>query len=135
MDMEAKPIQISSYDELIKQINELKEERSLQEVELKESFHRFTDSLNLLTRLKESIHKLATDSDLYVDLAKAGLNMSLRFVLNRLSTKKQAGNSFLGSALIDNLSAWIVNGNLTQIFAAIRNHFHPVAETETEDEQ
>lgn len=133
--MEAKQIQISSYDDLIKQINELKEEKSLQEEVLKESFRRFTDSLNPITRFKESIHRLATDSDLYMDLAKAGLNMSLRFVLNRLSGKKQAANSFLGSALIENLSAWIANGNLTQVFAAIRNHFHPAAEPEPEPEE
>lgn len=129
--METKNTQIVSYNDLIARIDELKSEKSRQEEVLKEDLQRLAESLNPVARLKNAIHNLATDSDLYVDLARGALNMALRFVMKKLWGNRREEANGMGPAIAESLISWIVNGNLAQAVAFVRNRFHHPEEEAT----
>ena len=75
---------ITNYNELLLRISQVKEERSIQKVQLKYAFEEFRDTLNPISIVKGSLNKLVNDKETHVSLAKAGLNLGTNFIIEKV---------------------------------------------------
>jgi hypothetical protein len=115
---------ISTYTELKLRIIHLKSEKAKQEEELKQSFKAFANSINPVSIVKESIHELARDKEVQVDLTKIVLNIGTNLIINKILGRDHSIKDFLSSLLIEKISGFLENKNVSQIVTGISNLLH-----------
>ena len=124
-------IEITSYSELLMRIEYLKLEKTRQEEDLKVSFKEFTDSLDPIQMLKQSLHKLAEDKEVQVDLTRVGVSIGVNYIINKILYKSNNLKGFLSSVLINLLSTALTTENISKIINAVTNFIHPNVDEET----
>ncbi len=116
---------ISGHTELLLQIMHLKGEKFRQEEELKHSLKEFAYSLSPAQIVKDSLHKLASDKEVRVDLGKVGLNMGANFIIEKVLGRSNSIKGFLSSILVEKISGSIINNNSSKIISGISNLLFP----------
>lgn len=115
---------ITSYTELTLSIALLKDEKRQRENHLKRSFSEFTESLSPLSIIKGSMKKLINNNDVKVDVARMGLNVGARFLIDQVFGGRLSIKGFLGTMLANNISSSLINNNTPKIISAISNLLH-----------
>ena len=123
--------EITNYSELMMRIEYLKAEKTKQEEELKVTFKEFVDSLDHIQMMKQSLHKLAEDKEVQVDLTRVGVNIGVNYIINKILYKSNNIKGFLSSVLVNLLSTALTTENISKIITAVSNFIHPTAEEET----
>jgi hypothetical protein len=116
-------MKINNYKELELRIAELSHLKSLEEYELKETFHQFVHSLNPILILKESLRNLTEDKTAQLDLAKAGLNIGANFIIDKTLGKYNSIKGFISSVLLENVSTSYIYNNSSKIISQIGKLF------------
>ena len=117
-------MKITNYTDLEVKILQLRQEKELQENEVKYSFHQFVHTLNPVTILKDSLHNLTKDKTAQMDLAAVGLNLGTNFIIEKTLGKYSSIKGFIGSMLLENFSVPFINNNSSQIISLIGNLFN-----------
>ena len=123
--------EITSYSELLMRIEYLKLEKTKQEEELKVTFKEFVDSLDPIQMLKQSLHKLAEDKEVQVDLTRVGVSIGVNYIISKILYKNNNLKGFLSSVLINLLSTALTTENISKIINAVTNFIHPNVDEET----
>ena len=123
--------EISGHVELLLRIRQLKVEKLRQENELKYTFREFANSLEPLSVVKRSLHKMTQDKEVQFDLAKAGLNLSTNFIIGAVLGKYRGIKGFLSSVLLEKISTVFINNNVSEIIAGIDKLVYQNSEKET----
>lgn len=110
---------ICTYDQLQIQIATLRNEKSYLEEDLKHSFFTFIATLNPLSFVKNSLHTLATDTEVQFDLAKVGLNIGANLIIGQVFGKYRSIKGFFRSVLAENVSSYFINSNAGKIVSVI----------------
>ena len=126
---------ISNYSELILRIEYLKSEKVKQEEELKVTFKEFVKTLDPIEMMKQSLHKLAEDKEVQVDLTRVGVSIGVNYLINKILYKSNNIKGFLSSVLVNLLSSALTNENISKIITKITDLIHPKADEQNEDEQ
>jgi hypothetical protein len=116
--------EITNHSELIIQIALVKSEKTRQEEALKYIIKEFSISLNPLSIIKNSIHELAADKVVKLDLAKVGLNMGANFLIEKLLGRNSSIKGFLSSLLVEKVSGGLISNNMPKILSVINNLFN-----------
>ena len=119
---------ITGHKELVRRIEQLKTEKIRQELELKYTVKEFVNTLNPVTMVKESLHELAEDNTVQIDLIKATLNIGANFILEHLIGKHPHMSELLSSVLVENVSNLLINNNVSKLFSGISKQFEPHCE-------
>jgi hypothetical protein len=119
---------ITGHKELVWRIEQLKIEKIRQELELKLTVNEFVNTLNPVTMVKESLHELAEDNTVQVDLIKATLNIGANFILEHLIGKHPNMSGLLSSVLVENISSLLINNNVSKLFSGISKQCDPHCE-------
>ncbi len=112
-------IKISNHAELQLQILQLRKHKFTQEKELKNSLKEFIYTLNPLSIVKDSLHKLAEDKEVRLDLTKVGLNMGANILIDKVLGKGNSIKGFLSALLVEKFSAAFINKNIPTIISGI----------------
>lgn len=106
---------ISKYAELLLQIKQLKEDKRVQEEELKQKFNEFANSFKPISIVKSSLHNLITDKVVQHDLMKIALNFGTNILISKIFGKRNNIINFIGIILAKKLSKSFINNNLQKI--------------------
>jgi len=112
---------LTNYSELTNRIQALKDEKILHEAKLKNVFEGFANSLNPVSMIKDSIHSLAGDKVVRLDLAKAGLNLGANFLIEQVIGRNRSIKGFLTSIVVEKFSTLFINKNGLGVIAGIKN--------------
>ena len=102
---------INNCNELELKILELKNLKLKQEIELKHSIKEFAYSLSPVAMVKDSLHELAQDKTVKLNLAKVGLNAGANFIIDKVLGKNRSLKGYIASILVENLSKIFINKN------------------------
>ena len=116
-----KYISKNSHKILLLKIETLKAEKANKEMILRNSFQDFASSLNPITIVKDSLHELAKDKTVQVDLAKVGLNLGTNFLIDQTLGKYRSIKGFVGSMLLEKFTTSFINNNSSKILSGISN--------------
>ena len=119
---------ITSYDDLVLHIMHLKVEKFKQEEALKNTFMNFISSLYPVSIIKATIHKLAEDKEVQLDITKVGLNMGTNLIIDQIFGKNRSIKGFLSSILIEKFSNSLINNNTSKIMSIISKLVHRVTD-------
>ena len=111
--------EISGHASLILRIAHLREVKSSQESELKESFKDLVVTLNPISIVKSSLHDLASDTNVHLDLVKVGLNVGTNLIINQVLGKQRSIKGLISSTLVEVISTALINNNATGIVSGI----------------
>lgn len=123
--------EISNYSELMMRIEYLKEEKTKQEEELKVTFKEFVNSLDPIQMMKQSLHKLAEDKEVQVDLTRVGVSIGVNYIINKILYKSNNLKGFLSSVFVNLISSTLTTENISKIITVITNFIHPNVDEET----
>lgn len=115
---------LSNHQELTLRIAQLKVEKHRQEQELKIAFNDLIQSFHPVTMIKETVHELATDREVQMDLTKVGLNLGVNFIVDKIFGKNKSPKGELGSAFIESIANSLISQNMPKIFSGISGLFH-----------
>jgi hypothetical protein len=115
---------LSNHKELTLRIAQLKVEKHRQEQELKTAFSELIHSFHPVEMIKETVHELATDREVQMDLTKVGLNIGVNFIIDKIFGKNKSPKDELGSAFIESIANSLINKNMPNIFSGISRLFH-----------
>ena len=118
---------IRNHQELLARIQVLRQEKIMREEELKISVREFVTSLNPLLLIKDSLHQLANDKEVRLDLGKVGLNIATSFIFDRLLGRQGSVKGFLSSLLMEKLAALTISKNGTPIIEGLRKWIRPAS--------
>jgi len=121
---------MSKHSELVILIQELKEEKYLHEAELKIVLEGFAHSISPVSIIKNSLHTLADDRYVKLDLAKAGLNLGANFIIEKVIGRNRSITGFITSIVVEKISTLIINKNGLSFIAGIKNLLHKKPEQE-----
>ena len=111
--------EIESYDALLMHIRQMEAEKINRSEELRQKFKEVVYTLNPVSFVKESLHTLANDREVHIDLAKVGLNIGANLVIDQVLGKYRSVKGFFGSVLFENISGYLINHNATKIVSGI----------------
>lgn len=115
---------LSNHTELKLRISQLKVEKHRQEEELKITINEFIHSFHPATLIKETVHELATDREVQMDLTKVGLNIGINFIIEKIFGKDKSSKGVLGSVFAETIASTLISQNMPKIFSGISNLFH-----------
>ncbi len=127
--------EISNYSELTLRIEYLKLEKIKQEEELKVTFKEFVNTLDPILMMKQSLHKLAEDKEVQVDLTRVGVSIGVNYIINKILYKSNNIKGFLSSVLVNLLSTALTIENISKIINVVTNFIHPTVDEQKEEEQ
>lgn len=113
--------EISNYPELLLHIMHLKQEKFRQEDEIKYTIRELVFLFNPLSMVKKGIHDLAEDTQAKFDLAKVGLSMGIKLLINRIMRNKGGIKGFIGKMLIEKFSSTFIGNNISKVISGIKN--------------
>ena len=116
---------ISEHSILLLRIEALRKESIAQEADLKKSFRGLVLALNPITMAKASLHDLATDQEVHLDLAKVGLNVGANLVINQVLGKQRSAKGLVSSVLVEVISTALINNNASKIVLEMTKLFSP----------
>lgn len=111
--------EVTNYPELLSRIEYLKIEKIRQEEELRHLFSEFVNTLNPITIVKESLHKLVEDKQVKVDFVKAGLNIGATFLIDLVFGRQRSVKDFLSSTVASKISTALINTNFSKIISGV----------------
>ena len=123
---------ISKYAELLLQIKQLKEDKRVQEEELKQKFNEFANSFKPISIVKSSLHNLITDKVVQHDLMKIALNFGTNILISKIFGKRNNIINFIGIILAKKLSKSFINNNLQKIMEYLSGLIHTPTEKVSE---
>ena len=112
-------IEISDHAALLLRIDSLTKVRNSQESKLKESFTDLALSLNPISIVKSSLHDLASDTNLHLDLTKVGLNVGANLIINQVLGKQRTTRGLMSSVLVEVITTALINSNAAKIVTGI----------------
>lgn len=122
-------VRISNYEQLLTQIETLREEKDFQEDKLKNSFSEMLELLNIM-----SLFKVATKQEQPLELAKTGLNMILTLIIDLVLGKHRSIKGYLSAVMVEKITTVLINNNLTNIITGISSLFNRKTQYERSQE-
>ncbi len=122
-------VRISNYEQLLTQIETLREEKDFQEDKLKNSFSEMLGLLNIM-----SLFKAATKQEQPLELAKTGLNMILTLIIDLVLGKHRSIKGYLSAVMVEKFTTVLINNNLTNIITGISSLFNRKTQYERSQE-
>jgi len=101
------------------QILLLKMDKTRQEEKLKLNVKEFINALSPASIVKNSLHELAGDKEVQVDLLKVSLNTGANFLIDKVLGKNKSIKGFLSSLLVEKVSSSLINNNASKIVSKI----------------
>lgn len=124
---------MTNYTDLKLRIEQLKEERIEQEIILKNSLNELVYSISPASMIKESLHNLAKDKEVQVDLTKVGLNWASKFIIDKIFGKNKSEKGLLTSTFAEAITSSLINNNAENIVSGISSLFHQKEDEETDE--
>jgi hypothetical protein len=112
-------IQISSREDLASHIRYLSGIKIVYEEDLKYTLKEIARSYTPSSIVEESLHKLAEDKGVQMDLAEAGLNLGAGLIIEEVLSKNNSFKGFLRSLLAKRISAFFLNKNSYTIISGL----------------
>jgi hypothetical protein len=128
-----KGIKISSYEELSNKIVALQADKFKQETALKHSLQEIAATLNPLSVLKSSLHKLAETPEVRVDLTKVGLNIGADLIIDKVLGKNRSIKGFLSALMAEKMVASYINNHAPNLVEGIKKWLEKDNEEESEN--
>ena len=122
-------VSISNYEQLLTQIETLREEKDFQEDKLKNSFSEILGLLNIM-----SLFKATTKQEQPLELAKTGLNMILTLIIDLVLGKHRSIKGYLSAVMVEKFTTVLINNNLTNIITGISSLFNRKTQYERSQE-
>ncbi|MBN2765478.1 MAG: hypothetical protein JXR27_03830 [Paludibacteraceae bacterium] len=122
-------VSISNYEQLLTQIEILREEKDFQEDKLKNSFSEMLGLLNIM-----SLFKAATKQEQPLELAKTGLNMILTLIIDLVLGKHRSIKGYLSAVMVEKFTTVLINNNLINIITGISSLFNRKTQYERSQE-
>lgn len=119
----------SNYEQLLTQIETLRNEKDFQEDKLKNSFSEMLGLLNVM-----SLFKAATKQEHPLGLAKTGLNMILTLIIDLVLGKHRSIKGYLSAVMVEKITTVLINNNLTNIITGISSLFNRKTQYERSQE-
>ncbi len=113
--------EISNHANLILSIKELNNLKILREKELKRNLREIVDNLSPMSMIKNSLHELAKDKEIQLDLTKVGLKIGAEFLIDKIFGRNKSIKGFLSSLLAEKVSSSLINNNLSEIISGVGN--------------
>jgi hypothetical protein len=110
---------IANYNELVLRIRQLKAEKFEQEEELNGLLKEIRDSIKLTSIIKNSLHELTEDSEIQMDIGKAGLDIGTTALTSWIASKQGSIKGFVGTILLGMISKKVVNSNSSTIVSGL----------------
>ena len=111
--MESK--KILNHNDLLCHIAKLKDDKICQEIELKIKLNEFVKGLNPVSMVKDSLHELAQNKEVRLDIAKVGLNVGANFLIDSVLGRSKSVKGFLSSMLMEKISSIVIDKNASGI--------------------
>jgi len=112
---------ITDHATLTQRILQLKDDKKIQEVELRHSVNTAFSSLNPLNMLKQSLHEFVEDKDVKSDILKAGVNFGANLLIDKSLGKYRSIKGFLSSVLVESISTPLIYSGLSKLFSKHEN--------------
>ena len=122
-------VSTSNYEQLLTQIEALRQEKDFQEDKLKNSFSEMLGLLNIM-----SLFKAATKQEQPLELAKTGLNMILTLIIDLVLGKHRSIKGYLSAVMVEKFTTVLINNNLTNIITGISSLFNRKTQYERSQE-
>ncbi|MGB4843171.1 MAG: hypothetical protein WBP16_01760 [Ferruginibacter sp.] len=119
---------ITDHTTLTQRIVQLREDKKIQEEELKQSVNTALSTLNPLIMLKQSLHEFVQDKEVKSDIVKAGLNLGANLVIDKSLGKYKSIKGFLSSVLVESISTPLIYSGLAKLFPNLIKEDAPEAE-------
>ena len=121
IDLEMADTTITNHKDLVLRITHLKASKLRQEEDLKHVFTTVIGAMNPVSILKDSIHELAENKAIQLDLTKVGLDIVTNFVIDKVLGRNRSIRGFLSSVLVEKLSgSFINNENVLKMIMGIK---------------
>lgn len=111
--------EISNHGDLLISIAQLRVKKEEQEEDLKLIFREFANTLNPVMIAKQSLHELATDSGVKVDVVKVGLNLGTSFLIDVVFGRSRSVKGFISSVILEKISTSLINNNVSKIISGV----------------
>ncbi|MBL0309933.1 MAG: hypothetical protein IPP77_09725 [Bacteroidetes bacterium] len=111
--------EIFNHADLMIRIAQLREKKVEQEEDLKLTFREFANTLNPVMIVKQSLHELATDTDVKVDVVKVGLNLGTSFLIDMVFGRNRSVKGFISSVILEKISTSLINNNVSKIISGV----------------
>lgn len=111
--------EIAGYDELLMYVRQIEVEKMARFDDLSQKFEAVMYTLNPVSFVKESLHTLANDREVHIDIAKVGLNMGANLLIDQVLGKYRSVKGFFSSVFFENISAYFINQNASKIVSGI----------------
>ena len=122
IDLQTVDTAITNHTDLVLRITHLKASKLRQEEDLKHIFSTVIGTMNPVSILKDSIHELAENKAIQLDLTKVGLDIVTNFVIDKVLGRNRSIKGFLSSVLVEKLSGSFINdGTALKIIMGIKN--------------
>ena len=115
-----KKLNITCHSDLLLHIARLKSQKLSHEIVIKYSIKELVKCLSPASIIKHSVHELSQDKELRFDIAKAGLNISANFLIDKVVGRSKSMKGFLSSMFIENISSVFINKHAPVIISSIR---------------
>ncbi|OFZ08194.1 MAG: hypothetical protein A3D92_07100 [Bacteroidetes bacterium RIFCSPHIGHO2_02_FULL_44_7] len=126
--------EISIHAELVLLIEDVRNSKDRQEMELKVSFKEFAHTLSPIEVAKSSIHGLVNDKGVQFDLVKGGLNLGVDFLINKFFNKNSSIKGFLGTMALEKVSSSFIQANAASMIVGITTFFSKKQEEKDEND-
>ena len=117
--------EMSEHTQLLSQIMNLKVEKRRIEEEVKYKFKEYLDTMKPASLMKESLRELLSDKEAKLNLAKMGLTIGSKFLIDRLLNKQGSIKGFLSSLLVEGISTSFIKTNSSEIISGISKLISP----------
>jgi len=107
---------ITDHATLTERILQLREDKKIEEEELKHSVNTAFSSLNPFNMLKQSLHEFVEDKDVKTDILKAGVNIGANLLIDKSLGKYRSIKGFLSSVLVESISTPFIYSGLSKLF-------------------
>lgn len=122
IDLQTVDTAITNHTDLVLRITHLKASKLRQEEDLKHIFTTIVGTMNPISILKDSIHELAENKAIQLDLTKVGLDIATNFIIDMVLGRNRSIKGFLSSVLVEKLSGSFINdGTVLKIIMGIKN--------------
>lgn len=106
---------ILTYKQLILRIKDLRAEKLLQEEGLKVAFKELSSSLNPISFIKDSLHDLAKDKEVKIDLVKVSAKLALTLLINQVLKNSVGLKDSIGWKLLKLIPTSIIRNNMIKL--------------------
>lgn len=125
---------ILSHKDLCARIQFLKTQKLNEEVQLRQTFNGFVDTINPISIAKRSLYALVADSEVHFALAKVGLNIGANLIIEQVLGKNRSVKGFFRTILVEIFSNSYINSHVSEIMTMVSQLMSPDKEPETNNE-